>query len=335
MKFCFGILLLLLLSGCRNDTLTHSVKDYQRRVARILDTEPPEPVTISLPPLPAKKHLRQKIPETNIALREFYDLDKCYIKPIIAKRNTSLGKLQTPSQRLLYEHELLSALSDCLPLYEKGTAIHNITEQKRQQYPLVWANLMTQSEEIRSFFAAPRSGIEGNGSDGLAQVTPVLRLLDSLASYTTVEDMELELQLQQLAQYPLLSQMTYSQRYLRDNLNQTQQWLVTNQSRLKCHTERPDKTKLRYLQNVFNRYFIGQIQPLASELNRYHYTLSPLLQALSKQPSLPTEFVAYIENYHHGFNDYKTAMASHIGYWQSLYQSCNITPGKPATPIPS
>ena len=144
-------------------------------------------------------------------------------------------------------------------------------------------------------------------------------------------EIQLEQKLQTLAENPLISQLQYSAQYLASSLNLTTDWLQQAKKILNCESNRPNKTKLNYLQNVFTKYFVKQVQPVTSNINQYHYQLSPLIKQLANHKDLPVLQKHFFKKYLQNFTDYQTAMAQHIQVWQQLYQSCQIQPGKTVT----
>ena len=101
------------LLGCfGGSTVKQSIDDYAARLSRVLDTPLPDSfndkITTPLPKLADSATLKQAIEGVNINLREFYALQDCELGTVVAERNTSLGKSQLPSQRLVYESKLLN-----------------------------------------------------------------------------------------------------------------------------------------------------------------------------------------------------------------------------------
>ena len=169
----FLLLVLIFIVGCDNRySLQRHLNDYQQRMANVLDVESTDRLTISLPPYPSLRELKQDIPATNIKLFEFYKLQHCELYSIVAERNTSLGNLQLPSTRYIYESHLIDALKQCL-IDTTDTKIREKLESwqqaKTRQLPMVWADLIQLSHELKQGFSANVGLIKGNKQDGLGQ----------------------------------------------------------------------------------------------------------------------------------------------------------------------
>ena len=186
------------LLGCfGGSTVKQSIDDYAARLSRVLDTPLPDSfndkITTPLPKLADSATLKQAIEGVNINLREFYALQDCELGTVVAERNTSLGKSQLPSQRLVYESKLLNVLKSCEAALTKENesnqrnaaltaTIASWREQKTQDYSKTWANLVQGSQELRLALNTPERlfSVENN-KDALSSVN-ALYYINSLSN---------------------------------------------------------------------------------------------------------------------------------------------------------
>ena len=175
------------LMGCfGGSTLKQSIDDYAARLSRVLDVPLPDSfnnkITTPLPKLADSATIKHAIEGVNINLREFYALQDCELGTVVAERNTSLGKSQLPSQRLVYESKLLNVLKSCEAALTKenesnqrnaalAATIASWREQKTQDYSKTWANLVQGSQELRLALNTPERlfSVENN-KDALSSV---------------------------------------------------------------------------------------------------------------------------------------------------------------------
>jgi hypothetical protein len=329
---CFISLLCSLGFGCDNSyKLQTHMQEYQSRMANVLDVTPPDLITVNLPPYPAIKSLKHPISQTKIKLFEFYNLQHCQLYTLIAERNTTLGHLQLPSSRYIYEHNLIEALEQCLVQTSDPKLQNKLRtwqQQKVANLTYVWADLMQLSSEIKRTLSANTGFINGNELDGLSQTQHALRFLIELSLDQQISATKLEKHLQHLNNQPLLAKLWLSQLLLAEHLNRSTVWLEKQNHRLKCKNGSAEK-QVEYLVNVFQLFFIDKIQPLAGQINNYHYQLSPLVDELSAHPTLSPSYKEYIKTFNTlGFADYQKAMSEHLEFWQGLFKRCNIKPGK-------
>ncbi len=361
------------LLGCfGGSTVKQSIDDYAARLSRVLDTPLPDSfndkITTPLPKLADSATLKHAIEGVNINLREFYALQDCELGTVVAERNTSLGKSQLPSQRLVYESKLLSVLKSCEAALTKenesnqrnaalAATISSWREQKTQDYSKTWANLVQGSQELRLALNTPERlfSVENN-RDALSSVNALyyinslsnkeLLLSDMYSSNTAssdteteatnennsesiIESSELEQQLKIIRSARLPATLWHTQQTLTQNLSLLTDMLETELDAVSCPEGRAsDKAKI--LRNVFYLFFIEEIQPVGSLVNQYHYKLEPLWEDWLAQPSLHKEFKRYIrQQSQDGFNQYSSAMKAHVNLWQGFLGRCNLSPVAP------
>ncbi|MFT7341821.1 MAG: hypothetical protein ACI9VF_002314 [Alteromonas macleodii] len=348
------------LLGCfGGSTVKQSIDDYAARLSRVLDTPLPDSfndkITTPLPKLADSATLKHAIEGVNINLREFYALQDCELGTVVAERNTSLGKSQLPSQRLVYESKLLNVLNSCEAALTKenksnqrnaalAATIASWREQKTQDYSKTWANLVQGSQELRLALNTPERlfSVENN-KDALSSVNALyyinslsnkeLLLSDTETEATNennseriIESSELEQQLKIIRSARLPATLWHTQQTLTQNLSLLTNMLETELDAVSCPEGRAsDKAKI--LRNVF---YIEEIQPVGSLVNQYHYKLAPLWEDWLAQPSLHEEFKRYIrQQSQDGFNQYSSAMKAHVNLWQGFLGRCNLSPVAP------
>ena len=361
------------LLGCfGGSTVKQSIDDYAARLSRVLDTPLPDSfndkITTPLPKLADSATLKHAIEGVNINLREFYALQDCELGTVVAERNTSLGKSQLPSQRLVYESNLLNVLKSCEAALTKenesnqrnaalAATIASWREQKTQDYSKTWANLVQGSQELRLALNTPERlfSVENN-KDALSSVNALyyinslsnkgLLLSDMYSSNTAssdteteatnennsesiIESSELEQQLKIIRSARLPATLWHTQQTLTQNLSLLTNLLETQLDAVSCPEGRAsDKAKI--LRNVFYLFFIEEIQPVGSLVNQYHYKLAPLWEDWLAQPSLHEEFKRYIrQQSQDGFNQYSSVMKAHVNLWQGFLGRCNLSPVAP------
>ena len=361
------------LLGCfGGSTVKQSIDDYAARLSRVLDTPLPDSfndkITTPLPKLADSATLKHAIEGVNINLREFYALQDCELGTVVAERNTSLGKSQLPSQRLVYESKLLDVLKSCEAALTKenesnqrnaalAATIASWREQKTQDYSKTWANLVQGSQELRLALNTPERlfSVENN-KDALSSVNALyyinslsnkeLLLSDMYSSNTAssdteteatnennsesiIESSELEQQLKIIRSARLPATLWHTQQTLTQNLSLLTNMLETELDAVSCPEGRAsDKAKI--LRNVFYLFFIEEIQPVGSLVNQYHYKLAPLWEDWLAQPSLHEEFKRYIrQQSQDGFNQYSSVMKAHVNLWQGFLGRCNLSPVAP------
>ncbi|MFQ3197525.1 MAG: hypothetical protein ACI8R9_002159 [Paraglaciecola sp.] len=327
MIFRLGLVLQLCLIclGCGQPTLADNITLYQSRLAAVLDI----PV-VALPAFeslyyPSLRQLKSAIPTSNIAMQDFYALQDCNASLLIAQRNTSLGRTQLPSSRYIYETQLINALGVCVQASAANTEASTLLTQKTTHLPLVWADLVQTSDEIRIAFSSNNAFLAEQQNEALSATHNALSYLLALQNTTTADVQALERHLQQLANYKLPAKVSRSQRLLTHQLNHITLWLSQQKLSDQCPAGKPSQ-QIRYLKNVFQLFFIEKIQPLAGQLNHIQYQLLPVYQKFARSEYLKQAFKTLLEHNQLEFTAYQEAMTQHIEFWQKLLATCNLSP---------
>jgi hypothetical protein len=335
-RFFIFILLLSLILGCKpSQQLADSIQTYQQRMASVLERNEPRFSEVTLPPYPSLSVLKHELLETIINLSEFYALKHCQLATIIAERNTVLGKIQLPSTRFIYEKKLINGLKICISNTEDlqlKTKLNSWLAIKNQSLQSVWADMLQTSNEIKQGMSSNNGFIIGDEQDGLSETLIALSYLMQSLDTDLIDVNTLESHLKTFSQMSLLANLWRSQLILKKNINTTTQWLEQQEVGKMCEkTGLTVQKKIEYLHNVFQLFFILKFQPIASQVNYYHYQFSPTLTILLNHPNLSDAFKHYINKQHFDeFAEYQSAMKQHIELWQRLFKQCNLVPGKPS-----
>jgi hypothetical protein len=328
---CFSLILcMLLLQSCqRHQALPNALENYSERMYKVLDLEQKNISTFATLEFPDKNAFVIDIPDLNIKMREFYAIDGCAIKQLVAERNTALGKIQLPSVRLSYEWVLIERLQQCINSnVNKQTdatieKMQNWVLQKQAILPLNWANMMTQSNEFYLGISASSGFIEGNENDNFTDGLFDLKNLIAIKDDPSANIMEMEASLQSIAKHRIYARLWRSQLLLRNYLDEMttdiSQWALT----FTCKTNQ-DKEKLAIVRNVFTLFFIQNVQAIGAQVNHYHYLLKPEFLKLSIDDHLPNNFTLIIEQHNQlQFDKYQQAMLTHIEMWQGIFKKCD------------
>ncbi|MFQ3249632.1 MAG: hypothetical protein ACI9O6_001440 [Glaciecola sp.] len=330
LKLFVLILSLLALQSCqRNQALPNALEKYHERIYSVLELEPKQIAIKSTLTFPDKNSLLITIPDLNINMREFYAIEGCGIKQLVAERNTALGKTQLPSMRLKYEWQLIQRLQSCIEntstsSNEKLRAkMQDWLEQKSKHYPLNWSNMITQSKEFHIALSKSSGFIDGNEDDNFTQSLFDLRNLIGMKEQPELNLAEMETSLQSVQSHRLYARLWRSQSLVQKYLEQMTVDISNWQSGFTCNT-RKDKEKLKIIRNVFALYFAQEVQAIGSQINHYHYLLKPEFEKLSNDPHLPSQIKAVIARYNQAeFTEYQKAVIEHVKMWQVIFKKCD------------
>lgn len=326
----FVVALSMLFACSEHQKIANDLSDYRERLSSYTEIVLPVlPSSYSLQG-PNKQSLKLPIEQLNINLREFYAFNECALSQLVAERNTALGKMQLPSSRYSYESALISQLTLCRQTFVNKDNQPELTDKlslwtslKQEQLPAAWVNLITQSTETYSHFTLASGFISGNSNDNLTATKQALLFILDNRNKHPIDATALELHLQQLANSPLLARQWRTQLLLTQELRQVSAILTQYLQSNTCSNVK-EENSIEIMRNIFGIFFAERIQPIAGQLNRYHYQLAPLVEQLSNAPLMPSEFSQYL-HFHNSisFKDYSDAMADHISLWQQIFTRCD------------
>ncbi|WP_110427208.1 DUF3080 family protein [Glaciecola sp. KUL10] len=346
----FYIFSILALSGCFDmQKLPSALNLYEERLTNVLGIEVENKASVSMP-FPNRTSLAIDIPEIDMNLREFYGLNACPIKHLIAQRNTALGKIHLPSQRFIYEVEVINTLSQCVnSLGQRIDESDNINSSelkeltliqtwllaKQTSYPFNWANLITQSEEAYLALNQTDGFLNGSNEDPISLAIIDLRYFLSLNQQANrqhppvvlMDDVQaLESHLQSMQNHRFYAKFWRSLMLTEQSISRLNLVLDNALPAFQCHSS-SKKQDFDILRNVFTKFFIQGIQPIASAFNNYQYKLSPLIDEIGQHPDLPYDFKSHISQRHRSlFASYTQAMSTHIQHWQRFFARCAVSP---------
>ncbi|MBA6413316.1 DUF3080 family protein [Parahaliea sp. F7430] len=151
----------LTLSACDSQDPRAPFDTYLTRLARPLEQERPAIVIPNSPRLPSRSELRSELPSTRLDTLDFLALSGCKVQITIGKRNSSLGRMASASQRLLLELEYLELAPECIE-HMQGAGKTELAKILRDAYELKQSQLATRifeatlvGPEFRQFWRKP------------------------------------------------------------------------------------------------------------------------------------------------------------------------------------
>ncbi len=327
------ITLLILLAGCSDTRFEDPLADYNKRLQRSLDIEPLPLVLDPIEPLPRPSALKLDFEKSTIGTLDFMALSGCAVQVNIGRRNSSLGRMASASQRLLLELEFLELAPDCIPvLEERGedalvAALESALLIKTEQLPGRIFNATLGGPEYRKLWRSNRELAEYPANTS-STVVSALEAIDALTERWLTGDYRADNQ--QFEIY--LSEVAIGDAgSLLRALNTQHGWLRQANGVLAARAEHgplcppgfqfPDA---EILQNVVHKFFIGKVQPQAAALSRRYHTLMPPLTALEQRlhAASPVQYQRWVGQRDQQFATLLAAPADHVHQLKGLLDPC-------------
>lgn len=334
------IALLFVLAGCSERRETLDAEEYLSRLSRILQLETPD--------LPTQTIVRSQpkpraLSDTRIAITEALRLGPCGLVPLIAERNSSLGRQKAASQQFLYEWELSVGLAACIEqtpetpdwlqaaqlnkakdretalwnlLFASDTAdaLHSSLDSGDASLADAWERYQVAFVEVRRFALL---GLDDKAGPELAQKSAFESALATLES-TRVHGQ--------------LRRLTLDTLTLLHTANQVQAQRLAKPTL--CPLGTPTEQGRR-LQSFVTTYFATTVQPHLADIQRYQRALDALWKPIAKPLELPNTLEARLDQLLQlpagTHSAYSAAMSTHIRHWQDLLSACGLSPARATT----
>jgi hypothetical protein len=343
------IAVLLILSGCSPSSPQAVLEDYQQRVANVLEQELALVQPATTLPLPSRRARQQQLAETRGGLLDTLELRHCGLLPLIAERNSSLGKVKPPSQLLSYELRFFTLLQRCYrqdqqrPLLdmEFSQQLALLYRLKQANLPGVFWNAVFTSIAIERNLSLSRPPLPLTGHPGYGDSLRALQLLNRIGAgldppaqtYRQPDRLaQLEEHYEALHHSEYGSQLFTSLRLLIDTLNRT---AATIEQRL---AQRPlclrgRTPQAQYLKNVFDRYYTAKLQGYLSQVYRQGRPWLEQLNRLAVMQPSSEAFDAFRQQMLNPeakqglWQQFEQALERHTQSWQRVLTECGMMPG--------
>lgn len=312
--------------------------DYAQRVARVLNVE--LDAEQSLDPLPKLRiqdnHI--EVHATQINLLDFLRLSSCELSRVIGQRNSSLGKLALPSQRLHMERDFLLLGPVCVQQLaqtqpELAETLASALVAKRAERMDSWWNAWFTGHEWQSLISpatqpVPIAPASADNLDIALQVFDYLLQQGNRwqGQQFDYDDTEMELQQQQWLLSEAIGQWLQSQRLLTRVNNQVAELLEyrTNVKSL-CLVGRSTPAA-DILNNVFYKYYAGVLQPYMSRVDRFGTAIMLDLNAVRTLVPVPDAYLTWLQQVSVERDKLTRSHQRHVKAWQGILSQCGLMP---------
>ncbi|CAI3798678.1 DUF3080 domain-containing protein [Rheinheimera sp. MM224] len=321
------VAVVFVLTGCSDPALS-LMDDYTSRLSRTLALELQDPAPLDLQPLPSITTTRADITESSISLVELVATRACGLDLLLGERNSSLGKVMAPSQRLKYELAFLKQVQPCLThpdiapdLQQKLAAI---ASDKAALIDKHWQNFLQQDETLRQQLHPYRNLSEPNSVAGVAETMQALHSLLALQKSIVQQNWQQasstnpEQALEALYKANTLSQLQQSLRFSQNWLQSLNQQLEQLDLKAQCPAGK-SSDKAEILNTILLQYFIGKVQVYLAQVDGTYQQLYPLLLQLYQGTALAQPISQRFEVPN---TELKAELRRHVIWWKAVQQQC-------------
>ena len=344
-----ALCVVFILCGCGRGPETE-LQDYLARLTRALDVSAAQ--DIALPPLtgrPGRRELALPEPESSINLLEFLSLSSCELGRVLGQRNSSLGKLAPPSQRLHTHRDILLSAPTCISELRHSDPslaadLQRALEQKTSSRMHYWWNAWMTSNEWLAF-SSPAAQALSHGDAGALTIAAALEALDyairqglSWSGSPPVYSYDaglMEHYQQQWLVTKALGAWRQSQRLLTQTSIQAASQLDKRLGPRPLCPAGVKTPQAEIVHTVFAKFYAAQLQPYLSMTDRFGEALLIRLKALSDLTDAPAVWSVWMSDLKLEKAALRDAHMQHVRKWQALLRQCGMMPGQDTSQSPT
>ncbi|WP_336368499.1 DUF3080 domain-containing protein [Marinobacter sp. C2H3] len=349
LRVCLLLALLPWLGACNPFSKAPSMMDeYVERVGRVLEVDAQLSPVPDAARMPRRRDRMLALPDLDMGILDFLSLYGCELQYVVGEKNSVLGRVMQPLNRLRYELRFIRSAQDCLPSVDDKdlrTTVKDAIAAKQKSLPLAIWNATWGSPDIESLFSLAQGTYPvrkpgdtgGNPVSDLAREAAqmdaaVQRLLAGKldVSLEFAGDVHQRWQAESRAGQLIRSAVLLTAR-LDDATGLIQRRL---DGRPLCLNQKPNP-QATVVRNVFFNIYIGKVQPYLADVRRARDALMVPMAALAEAQSavMPATFRPWYERYlaltgeTSVWQGLDRAMADHTRAWQALLGQCGMRPG--------
>lgn len=339
-----GSALLLLLAGCDPFSKPRTMMDeYVERVGQVLDIEPELSGTAPVQQIPRRRDRMLPLPDLELGMLDFLSLYGCELQYVVGEKNSVMGRVMQPLNRLRYEVNFIRTAGDCIETInndELKETLEQAIASKRATLPVAIWNATWGVEEAESLFTLAKGAFPVEPEASLSDLSREARQLNKAVAALKEDNLEVDLgfwgQVHQRWQAEhrggqLLTSASLVATRLDDATHVIQKRLA---GRPLCLNGKPNNQS-DIVQSMFYSVYIGKVQPYLASLRRARADLiEPLSELAAMQASVMPEpfrqwyqWALAIDGEKSAWVKLDAAISDHTRSWQLLLEQCGLRPG--------
>ncbi|WP_409425233.1 MULTISPECIES: DUF3080 family protein [unclassified Pseudoalteromonas] len=321
------------LFGC-SEQPSEANKTYLSRLSSTLQV--PEPNTNSLQQLTLIEPVKALQPAIKIGITELAGISQCKLNVLISEHNNQLGKTATAASQLKYQIDFIQSAQNCLNSLDKQSKIYNkiaaAKTQKQAQLTQFFNNMLFSEPELNSSWQLTGQELNTQPAgfsdtvEGLKKLTTIKQLIENQNSMAINSD-DILSALEPLNRYKFNQQLIQAARE-QISLNHAATQFVNTLTLEDICPKGKNKQQAKIVSNIFNKYYLKQIQPYQAQLSGYLETLQPMYLKLWFNQAVSSEEINALldPSANNLLTQLKSSAKEHVIWWQKFYKTCEISP---------
>lgn len=337
-------LLSLYLAGCAPDSgVPEMMDDYVSQVADVLELSPELSQLSPVPQIPRRRERVLDMPDLDMGMLDFLSLYGCELQYVVGERNSIMGRVMQPLNRLRYETHFIRAAQDCISETDREGVkeeLEEAIESKAESLHIAVWNATWGVEEIERLFTLSQGYYpRESGGDQVAELASGARKLNQTVAGLLEGNMDEPLEYvgevhQRWQAEHRAGQLMNSARLLSTRLDDATALLIERvEAEPLCAEGADDRPPEALGETYAGAYTDGVAKYLESLKQARNALLDPMEKLAAQQvDTMPDAFREwYRQNLETDHTDslwgnLGRAVESHTRRWQQLLAQCGVSP---------
>ncbi|MGO1691483.1 MAG: DUF3080 domain-containing protein [Marinobacter sp.] len=343
-KLFFLAVMACLLAACNPFSDARPMMDeYVERVGRVLDVEPAFSEIPASERIPRRRNRVLSMPDLELGMLDFLSLYSCELQYVVGEKNSVMGKVMQPLNRLRYEVQFIKAAGDCLNTVEDEELkdiLNQAITSKRESLPIAIWNATWGVEEVETLFTFAKGEYPVEAADPASDLARDARQLNKAVAELLEQNFDVDTDFWGKVHQRWQAEYRAGQLINSAHLVTTRLGDATHLIRQRLEA-RPlclngnANNQSDIVQGMFFSIYIGKIQPYLADLRRARTDLIEPLSRLANMQSdvMPEHFQRWYESTlalkggKSIWANLDKAVADHTKSWQTLLEQCGLRPG--------
>ena len=337
-------LLCFYLAGCAPDSGVPEMMDnYVIRVADALELSPELSEVSPVSQIPRRRERFLEMPDLDMGMLDFLSLYGCELQYVVGERNSIMGRVMQPLNRLRYEANFIRAAENCIPQTDRESVkedLQEAIESKSETLAIAVWNATWGVEEVERLFTLAQGYYPGKSDENpVAELASgVMKLngtVTGLLAGNTDEPLEYVGEVHQRWQAEhRAGQLMNSARLLVTRLDDATALLARRVETDPLCPEDGASTATGALGEAYSRAYVDGVQTYLQRVDQAKEALIEPLEKLAAQQedTMPEAFRDWYRqhldtgNTESLWGQLDRATESHARRWQQLLAQCGVSP---------
>ncbi|WP_231612806.1 DUF3080 family protein [Pseudoalteromonas sp. NZS11_1] len=328
------VMCFLTLTGC-NKPRSSINATYIERLSSTVNTSTTEPVPLKQLPLLQPTPIAQS--DLTLSIVELAGISQCKLNVLISEHNNQLGKTASAAGQLKYQINFIKSAQVCLNSLDKNSPSYTkilAAKNYKQIHLMHFFNIMLFKEpELNRTWQLTSNELttEPAGFSDTVYALKQLVLIKqqiNAKEYSEINSDSIFSALEQLNKFQFNQALIQSARKQVVLNNNATQFVKTLNFNTFCPQGKNNKNA-KIISNVFQKFYLKEIQPYQAQLTGYLEALQPLYNELWFNESISSPQINNLVktgSTSNLLNLLKSSAKKHVVWWQGFYKTCEISP---------